>query len=289
MNAAEFAHFWELRGHRVIETKSACWYNHQPLFYLSIPYHRAVSPTAAEQARVLIGGPAIGIRFPATSAAMGRPGGLFTCSDRNYDFGTLGKKARNQARRGLESCTVKQIDFADLASRGFELHLNTLARQHRHSSSVTEKRWYRLCEVAGHTRDCEAWGALVKGQLAALMITAQVEGYFTILEQSSATAYLGHYPNNALVFSVTQEKLKNPKIDYVSYGLKSLENTAGLDHFKHEMGFQFMEWQDTVVFNPILKPFVGSGTRRIIDAIAQRFPKSELWRKTRAIELIRHA
>ncbi|MBV9766245.1 MAG: hypothetical protein JOZ48_15470 [Acidobacteriaceae bacterium] len=286
MNAAEFAHFWELRGHRVVETKSAYWYNQQALFYLSIPYHRAISPSLSEQARVWIDGPAIGLRFPAISAGEGRPGGLFLCSNRDYNFGLLEKKARNQVRRGLENCVIEQIDFAYLAKRGLELHLETLARQQRHGGSMVEKQWLRMCEVAARTRDCQAWGALVNGQLAAFMATALVEKYFTILEQCSATAYLAHYPNNALVFSVTKEKLKDPRIEYVSYGLKSLENTVGLDHFKHQMGFQLKEWQDTIVFNPILKPFIGSKSRRIIDAIAHRFPKSELWRKARAMELI---
>jgi hypothetical protein len=279
MNVAQFAEFWRIQGYKVIKTKSCYWYNPHPFFFMSLPYHRLVTPLRSELVRVLLGGPAIAVRFPTLPGGTGKEGGLFICSDRNYDLSSLHQKARNQTRRGLEHCVVERIDFAYLAEHGHELNVETFQRQGRDPQTITEQQWRRYCEAASLMPDFEAWGAFVRGNLAAFMVTALVEDCFSILHQSSSPDYLGYYPNNALVFTVTKLKLSCPEVGYVSYGLKSLDDTAGLDHFKLRMGFKLKPFKDCVVFNPALKPFLSLGGYRIIKWIAHQRPESDLWRK----------
>jgi hypothetical protein len=48
MDAAHFAEFWRIQGHKAIETTSCFWYNPQPLVLLSVPYHRTFTPSRAD-------------------------------------------------------------------------------------------------------------------------------------------------------------------------------------------------------------------------------------------------
>jgi len=279
MDAAQFAEFWRAQGHKVIQTESCYWYNPQPFFFMSMPYHRLVTLSHRELGTVLFSGPAIAVRFPAVLDGIGKEGGLFVCSDRNYDFHALQPRTRTATRRGLENCTIEPVDFAYLAEHGHSLNVETFIRQGRAAQTITEQQWRRYCKAASEIPDFEAWGALVHGHLAAFMVTALVEDYFSIFHQSSAAAYLECYPNNALVFTVTKLKLSHPEVGYVSYGLKSLEDASDLDRFKFHMGFRLKPFKEGIVFNPLLKPFLSFGGRRVIEWIAQRHPDSDLWRK----------
>ncbi len=286
MNAAQFAEFWRIQGHKVIETESCYWYNPQPLFFMSLPYHRLVTPSHLELAQVLLMGPAVAVRFPTVPDRTGKEGGLFICSDSNYDLHSLHQKARNQTRRGLENCTVEQVDFTYLAENGHPLNVETFLRQGRDLQTITEKQWRLYCQAASKIPDFESWGAFVGGCLAAFMVTALVEDCFSILHQSSSNEYLQYYPNNALIFTVTKLKLSCPEVRYVSYGLKSLDDTSGLDHFKLRMGFEIMPFKEFIVFNPVLKPLLSLGGSKFIDWMARRHPESDLWRKaSRALRM----
>lgn len=286
MNAAQFAEFWRIQGHKIIETTSCYWYNPQPLFFMSLPYHRLVTPSRHEVGITLFAGPAVATRFPTTPDGTGKEGGLFVCSERSYDFHALQPRTRTMTRRGLENCAVERIDFAHLAEHGHALNVETFLRQGRDPQTITEQQWNRYCMAASQIPDFEAWGALVHGDLAAFMVTALIEDCFSILHQSSAAEYLEYYPNNALVFTVTKLKLSRPEVRYVSYGLKSLEDTSGLDRFKFHMGFELRPFKEGIVFNPLLKPFLSLGGGKIIEWMAQRYPESDLWRKaSRALHL----
>lgn len=280
MDAAEFAEFWRVQGHRVIETRSCYWYNPSPLVFMSMPYHRSVAPLWGEIVQVLLKGPAIAIRF--RDPMEGR-GGLFICSDRNYGLSCLQKKARNQTRRGLENCRIEQLDFAYLAEYGPALNKETFQRQGRDLQTVTSEQWRRYCYAASRIPDFEAWGAFIKGHLAAFLVAGLVEDHFSILYQSSSTKDLQYYPNNALTFAVAKLKLSCPQVACVSYGLKSLDDTIGLDQFKLKMGFKLRPLGEHVILNPFLKLFFSLGGRRIVQWMARKHPETDLWRKAAGV------
>lgn len=283
MKAEAFAEFWKLQGHRVVLTPSACWYDAHPFAYLSIPYHRPIAPSRRELLKVWLTGPALIARYPAAHAKTGRAGGLFVCADRNYDLSALEKKARNQTRRGLENCAIELIDFSRLVEQGYPLVLDTLQRQQRSADNMPRERWRRYCVAAAQTKDFEAWAALVQGRLAAFMIVALVEDCFSILYQSSSTLELNHYPNNALVFGVVRQKLTTTEVGYVSYGLKSIDPTDRLDHFKLQMGFELRPFCEQAAVNPLLRPLLSLGGKRYIQHLARRYPEKDLWRKAAQI------
>ena len=280
MEAGKFAEFWQMQGHRVIETRSCYWYNPKPLLFMSVPYHRAVTPLWGELVHVLLRGPAIAIRFRDPVKGLG---GLFVCSDRTYDLSCLHKKARNQTRRGLENCRIEKLDFTYLGDHGPALNQDTFHRQGRDPQTVTPEQWRRYCHAANRNPDFEAWGAFIKGHLAALLVAGLIEDHFSILHQSSSTKDLQYYPNNALTFAVAKLKLSCPEVACVSYGLKSMDDTAGLDRFKLNMGFRLKPLGEHVVLNPFLKPFFSFGSRGIVQWMARKHPETDLWRKAAGV------
>jgi hypothetical protein len=280
MTAGEFADFWRVQGYRVIETKSCYWYNPSPLVFVSVPYHRGITPLWGELGHVLLSGPAVAIRFHDSAEG---PGGLFVCSDRNRDLSCLHKKARNQTHRGLENCRIEQLDFAYLAKYGPALNAQTFQRQGRDRQTITSAQWQRYCRAASRIPDFEAWGAFANGHLAAFLVAGLVEDHFSILHQSSSTGDLQYYPNNALTFTVARLKLSCPAVGCVSYGLKSLDDTVGLDQFKLKMGFKLRPLREHVVLNPLLKPFFSFGGRRIVQWMSRKHPETDLWRKAAGV------
>jgi hypothetical protein len=159
-------------------------------------------------------------------------------------------------------------------------------RQGRDPKNWPEAKWRRYCDASANTPGFECWGAFVEGRLAAFMVTALVDGYFSILTQCSAAEYLDCQPNNALVFTVTQRKLACPEVECVSYGLKSVDMTSGLNRFKERMGFELVPFTENLLFNPYLKTMLDCGGRAVIRGMALRFPGNDFWRKaSRVLEL----
>ena len=282
MNAEQFAQFWEIQGHRVLRTESCWWYNSQPFVFMSIPYHREIEPSSGETLQVMLKARALVLRFPQKMiASKVAVGGLCICSDKHYDFPSLHVKARNQTRRALEQCKIERVAFRDLATIGHELNVQTFSRQGRDPYSFPSERWRSYCEAAEMSPDFEAWGCFVNDSLAAYCVCALVDDYYNILHQASATEHLLHYPNNALAFVVTQQALQRADVAFVSYGLKSIESTSGLDHFKERMGYHVMPRWDRIAINPLLGFAMRCGGDRIVSYLHDSNPGSDFWRKAK--------
>lgn len=272
MTHSEFSMFLREQGHKVIETDTCCWYDYRPFVFLSVPNHRPLIPTRDQLARVLIGGPAIALRFPTVPQDGSRKAGILVCRERGYDFGSLHPKARNQTRRGLENCVVDRIYFDQLADLGHALNVDTFRRQGKDPRSLTPATWRQFCETARRFPDFEAWGAWVRDKLAAFCVTALVEDCLNIHTQSSATEFLNFYPNNALTFAVTKQKIASPGVNMVCYGVKTLTRPT-LDEYKLRMGFEALEFSERVMFNPLVQPLLSLGGNKIVHWLAKRRPQ----------------
>jgi hypothetical protein len=237
MSAEEYAKFLEATGHKVIRTESVWWYNVMPLIYRAFPFHRPLNPAPGEIAEVLSGG-AFAVRYPCT-IEKGHPSYTIVCTDKDYGLGTLHKSARKQTRQGLESCAVKQMAFSDLKlSEAMEMNRDTLERQGRPVPADFEKYWDRFYSAAKKCAAMEIWGAFVGYELAAYLIECQIEDCMEMLVLRSRTKHLSLRPNNALLYTCTQNALSRPDINVVSAGFEPAKGYGpGQDHFKRGMGF----------------------------------------------------
>jgi hypothetical protein len=288
MNPEVFSKFLARQGHRIIKTESCYWYNAQPGFYFYFPYHRLITPSRDELKRILLGERSIGVRYFTPPTGVGKSSYMVVCSDKNYDITSVDAnyarhQTRRQTQRGLENFEIKQLTFKELATLGNPLNFDTLVRQGRSPQVWSEQKWRLYCEAADGLDGFEAWGAFSGQTLASFMMAFQMEDHFTILHQSSATEFLRSYPNNALVFSVTKLKLAQPNVNTVSYGPQSLDAPESLDTFKFRMGFEQRPMKQTIVFNPLIKPFINGAFHKSIQYIANAKPQSDTFRKVEGL------
>jgi hypothetical protein len=285
MTVEEFAQFWQRQGCQTRKGAGTFWYAAHPLVFLSLPYDRVIQPTQLDFLKTFSLTPALVLRYPAkTTGVNGNgTGGVYICELKGYDLTALQPKARNQTRKALRECTVQRIEFSVLIESGYQLNEETWRRQGRGDTDLSQIRWQRYCQAAANTPDMEAWGAFVGGRLAAFVVCALVERCYNILHQSSSSEMLSYYPNNALAYAVTKGALEQTGVDLVSYGLKSVENTGGLEHFKLGMGYSLRPFEEEIALHPVLRVCLALGGKLGVQWAAARKPDSDFWRKALAV------
>jgi len=252
MGTENFAAFLAATGHRVVRTELAHWYEASRGFFLSLPYHRRLSPSPADLRQVLRHWPCFGVRFPAPLEGPGKLSYQIVCDDPGYAIERLGANSRSKVRRGLKRCEVAPLRFPDLASAGVKANEDTLARQGR-KTWLQGERWHTYCEAADRTPGVEAWGAYVGSELAAFLVTVELDDCVEFLLARSRSDFLDAYPNNALIFRVAEEMLGKRGVRKVTFGLESLEPVGPLDQFKFSMGFRAEPLRQRVVFHPVVR------------------------------------
>jgi len=279
------ADFFRSLGHKVVQTKSCFWYSSHPFLYKNLPIHRSVDPSPSELAKVMIRGAALAIRYPGTPGDAIPDGGMYICSDPNYEFASLSANARSHTRRGLARCTVEQMDFKDLAVRAYPLITETNLRQTGKRPHRSESQWKSFCDLAAGWSGLEAWGAFVDGQLAAFIVAMLAEDCYYLHLQKSASAQLKHYSNNALLFTVMKTALARPEVGFVANGQIALAAKEGLFHFKTSMGFEIHPFKEQMIFNPLIRPGLWVG-KAVTSRVTRTHPQSLFWRRaSKALEL----
>jgi hypothetical protein len=287
MSVESFASFLAAAGHRVIETKSAFWYDATRGFFLSLPSHLQLRPEQGELREVLRHQPCFGVRFPAPVDGPGKLSYQIVCDVQDYGLEQLSANVRSKVRRGLRRCEVKPVPLAELAVSGRVADTDTLSRQGR-TWRFGGAQWDRYWKAADRP-GMEGWGAFVGGELAAFLLTADLGDCVEFLLARSRSDLLDAYPNNALVFQVAEEMLVKRRVVRVTFGLESLEPVGPLDQFKFGMGFRREPIRQRVVFHPVLQTLLRSSAfRGLLHRFGERRgEKAVFWRK--ASGLVRFA
>lgn len=274
MNADIFAEWLKRQGHNLIRTDTSYWHSQGPRVYQAFPYHWLLRPSEAELSHFMTEHKVIGLRY---STDPDFPTGMISYhavyEQPTYDLDNLGRWARKNVRRGLKNCRVEPISWERLAEDGWTLQLDTLARQGR-QLKLAKAQWQRRCLAASDLPGFEAWGALVDRQLAASVITFQMEDCCYMLYQQCHRDYLPNHVNNALSFVVTQTMIGRPDIRSILYGLHSLDAPASVDEFKFRMGYTARPVRQRVLFHPWLAPLFNRTTHALVRAVQNRRPGS---------------
>ncbi|MGB9430437.1 MAG: GNAT family N-acetyltransferase [Gammaproteobacteria bacterium] len=181
----------------------------------------------------------------------------------------LSGKARNQTRRGLEQCVVREVTFAELAQQGLRLNRETLVRQKRRISADFDEHWRRYFTAAEEAEGACAWGAFAGERLAAYLIAFEMESVAHVLIVRSSTEHLKIYPNNVLLYGFLQHALGKGGYREVSIGLESIrKDLTSLDHFKRGMGFSEVEIGQRVELAPALARMLPSPILSVLLGIA---------------------
>lgn len=279
MSVESFAGFLAASGHRVVTTKSAFWYDASRGFFLSVPSHRQLRPEQAELRDVLRHQPCFGVRFPAPVDGPGKLSYQIVCDTGRYGLEQLSANVRSKVRRGLRRCEVRRVPFAELAVMGRAANADTLSRQGR-SWRFGGDQWDRYWSAADRP-GMEGWGAFVGEELAAFLLTADLDDCVEFLLARSRSDLLDAYPNNALIFTVAEEMLVKRGVRKITFGLESLEPVGPLDQFKFGMGFHREPIRQRVVFHPVLQTMLRSAAfRSLLHRWGERKgEKAVFWRK----------
>jgi hypothetical protein len=147
-----------------------------------------------------------------------------------------------------------------------------------------EAKFRRIVEAIGQSPAIRAMGSFVNGVLGAYCVTYEEDGWFHILHQMSRLDQLDFYPNHALTFTLTEQALGKPEIEGMSYGLKSLVNTAGLHDFKLRMGYDCMAQNMVCELHPAASPVLTSGAAVwALRQIRRRRPEDQRWMRVEAV------
>ena len=253
------AQFMEHRGKRIAEAGGVLWHETESRMYMSLPYTLLPDVGHEQLGDLLRRVNGAGVRYPSR-VEPGLPGGVYTCRNREYGLGAVQSRLRSMVRKGLQRCEVKPVPEEVMIREGIQLNRDTMERQGRFDSEFGDAaRWENLCQAVGKSPRVRVMGSFVDGFLAAYSVVYEEDHWTHILHQNSRVDLLEHYPNHALAFTLTSEAMAQPGHEGVSYGLKSLVNTAGLHDFKLRIGYE-CEAQNSVCFlHPALAPMLTSG------------------------------
>jgi hypothetical protein len=267
------------RGHRLVFSPSACWYDASPGVFQAFPYHRIINPTEDELRHVFRKGRAVALRYSAPlAAAAGKISYHVTCANSSYGLDQVSRQTRQNIRKGMDYAVIEPISFARLAEEGWALRAETLARQGR-LRAENEAWWKKLCLSAHGLPGFEAWGASHNGRLLAALIAYLARDCYLMLYQQSLTAHLKFGINNALGFVFTRAALAKPGISKLFYGFESLDASEKVDEFKFRMGYVAEPVRQRVLFHPALSPLIKPATLAAWDRLGSKILYSPKWLK----------
>jgi len=259
-----FAEWLRRQDHRVVQTTSSYWVEAGSHIFQAFPYHWVIQPSEPEIKEFMARESAIGLRYSAPlNAEQGMLSYHAVLGGNSYNLETLSPNARSKVRRGQKRSRLETITLDQLSQDGWELQQDTMERQGR-LKSMNQDEWQRICLAAKGLLGFEAWGAFVNTELAATILTAQVDQVCYMLYPQSHRKYFGEYVNNALSFEVTHEMLTRRGVKEVFYGLHSLDAPPSVDEFKFRMGYTARPVRQRVVFNPWVRPMFNYASHALL-------------------------
>jgi hypothetical protein len=261
MNAERLAGFYRKAGVRVARSDSAWWYEAAPRFLLAIPSHRALTLPAAEASDLIRRERLAGLRYICSEADGGRASFQLTCDTRDYALDKLSANTRSKIRRGLSRNEIRRISGRELAGLAEGAFVETMERQNRASTAAVEA-WKRMLAAADDEPAVEIWTSWHEGQFASYLIAVAIDDVCEFFQARSVSAFLKHYPNNALIYTLTEEMLVRRGLREVTFGIESPEPVEELDQFKLQMGFRKKPVRQKVVFHPALRAAFAIGPVR---------------------------
>ncbi len=273
MNEEIFAEWMRRQGHRVFHTASSYWYDAGPRVLQAFPYHWLITPDEQEIRDLMLGHGIVALRYSTPLDFQNGMVSYHVTLRKPYELEMLRSQARNGVRRGLDHFKVQQISFERLATEGWVLQQDTLARQDR-LRSMTQKEWERICRSAADLPGFEAWAAISNDELAGAVIICRIADVFNVPYAMSHSRFLADHVNNAVFFSVSREILGRDGVSEIFFTVQSLDAPANVDEFKFRMGFEPRAVRQRVDFHPFLDPFATPTIHTLTRKLLQRDPSN---------------
>ena len=275
--------FYRGCGFKTHRSASGWWYEAGPRFLLAVPTHIPLVVSDDEAQTILKSTGTLGLRYVCASDTLGRKSWQMVATGSDYSLEQFSGNTRSKIRRGLKNHEIKRISGADLARHGEQAFLDTVERQGRAGRYGLE-RWHRLLAAADREPGIEIWSAWSGEAMVAYLLIMVFDDTCELYEARSRSDALRQYPNNALIYTVTEDLLVRRKLDEVTFGIEGLEELDTLDQFKLAMGFTKQPIRQHVIFHRTLRAALGiAPLRRAVGALASRPQASSFWRRANSL------
>jgi hypothetical protein len=262
MELGEYVLYHERLGKKVRWLDGVPFSEYRRRVYWSLPHFREYDIGRSEVRRLLFRGAFVALAV--TSESTQRRASFCVCLGPDYGFHRLQSRKRSQTRRGLEACQVRRVGWDEMRARGLEINREALRRQGRRSLLADAGWWDRQCQVSAEFDDVCAWGAYVGDDLAAyahVVMHSAAVGHgdprvADIVHLMSGAEHLKSYPNEALIFTLTNELLA---LGYKRVVFGSGSDDEDLLSWKRRMGYVIDTRCYHLVANPMMhlvKPFI---------------------------------
>lgn len=163
---------------------------------------------------------------------------LYICKNENYSFSKLSPSLRRNIRRAQKDLLIKQLNYDELIEKGLSAFCET--RNRVGLDDGTEEHFRNKFLTFSELKTYTIWGAFLGKILIAYALVNQIENWAE-LSLYSSTQYLNYHPNDYLLYYILQHYLENEKLDFLSYGLSSIQldtGKEGLNQFKVKFLFE---------------------------------------------------
>lgn len=251
LDAERFAAFYRASGVRVARSESAWWYEAAPRFLLALPSHTPVTLKPGEASELIRREKLAGVRYICGDHDGGRASFQLVCDTPDFSLEKLSANTRSKVRRGLARNEIRRVSGRELASIAEGAFVETMERQNRASTHAVDT-WRRMLAAADLEPAIEIWTAWHEGEFACYLVAVRIDDVCEFFQARSVNRLLKHYPNNALIYTLTEEMLVRRGLREVTFGIESPEPVEDLDTFKLQMGYRKKPVRQRVVFHPLL-------------------------------------
>jgi hypothetical protein len=279
MNADIFAEWMRRQGRQVIRTRSSYWYSAGPHALQAFPYHWLISPSQEEIQGLMQAHGVISLRYSTLLNSSTGKVSYHIILHNPFRLDMLEAEACNSVKHGLRSCKVEQISFQRLATEGWSLQRDTLDRQNR-LRSMTQATWECICRSAAVLPGFEAWAAVSGGELAAALITCQIDNTWCVPYELSHRRFLNDRVNHALLYRVSTNLLARENVEGIFFTVQSLDAPITADDVKLRMGLIAKPVRQRVEFHRWLQPVATPTTHRLFRHLLQQDSGNHLIAKT---------
>ncbi len=222
-------------GFKIIETPSVNWLISESRYAHSFPTLDAFNPTKSDMD--LAFNENCKFLLFRSELKVSNTFEYVLLSDR-YEIEMFDSKIRNQIRKGINSCVIKDADFKSIATKGLEINKKTLNRQKRKTSFLTDsEKWGKYIANFFNKKDIFIKGAYSNDELIGYIIFIKLNNKYIIQHPFRDESFSSLNPMNAILFSFINEVLSRENQIEITYGLASFEEKPGLDKFKKGMLF----------------------------------------------------
>ena len=263
MDLKELAALYREMGNEVLSTPNMFWLLRKTKVAYSLPMQENCFPSQDDFKELFKCGARVAL-YKSDVVAPNTFEYLFEGT--KYDLDMFDSKIRNQIRKGLKSCEIRDVPLDVLREDAYEINVQTLAHQQRRADHLGVKsHWEKYITALRHHDDVFIKGAFSSGKLIGYAIIVKINYQYVVEHPYIDRNASSLCPMNAILYTFINEMLVKEGRILISYGMASFAEQRSLDKFKIGMLFDKKECGRGGVINPRLKFLFNPAVKWIVD------------------------